>query len=178
MLFVSFVVVCLARILFLPSRTTREKCTVTIVDFKHLQNAIYTQSLWLWDGLTIIMRLWVFPFFFITYLFFLLIEYTHLFNLHYNTIFLQIESSWLLWMTIASWIVSVFCKQEKRENRTVQIAWSGVWWMYCVISGICWMLGWYIVLSQISALTPHANSIATIVGIAFIIFGFLVIEEH
>lgn len=178
MLFVSWFIICLVWIVLLPSRASREKYTVTVVDFDRLQEAVEKKTLSVWDGVSIIVKMRVFPVFLITYLLFLLIAQTHIFNLHYNSFFLSTEASWLLWMTIASWIVSVLYNDQTMQNRTVQYSSHLLWWVYSIVCGLFWILGSYILFIQINEMTSYAYIVATIWWIACIVFGLLLVEEQ
>lgn len=174
----SWFVIFVVWIALLPSRATRAKYTVTSLRINHLQEAVENKTLSVWEWISIVSKIWVFPFFFMTYVLFLLIEQTHIFNLHYHYLFLSIDASWLLWMTIVSWVVSVLYNEQTMHNRTIQYASPLLWRLYCILSGLLWILWSYILYSQIINLTTYAYIIATIAWIIILLIGFLWVEDQ
>lgn len=178
MLRICFLIIWLAWFMFLPSRAIREKCTFSVLHFNHLQSAVKSQSLSVVDGLSIVIKFCLFPCFLITYFLYLLIDQTHIFNLHFHYLFLITDASWLLWMTIVSWIVSVLIDKKNWENRTVQYSSSILWRSYYVFCWFLWILGSVILYNQIFALTQYAYIIATTAWIGLILIGFILVEEQ
>lgn len=145
-------------------------------DWAKIQDDQQSWKLPSWYSITLIVRKYVFPTFLTIYLLYLLIEKTAVWNLHVSTPFLSLNKSFLLTMTIVSWIVMFFGeKWDKRYTiHRSSITLSRFCFALIAIISVVW---WYLILQEVMKLWVVWIIIANIVVLLLFFIWLLLLEE-
>jgi hypothetical protein len=132
--------------------------------------------IWFLNWILIFNRNIFFPFILVFYMIYLLIWQTHLFWLDKKSLFILINQNYLLWLTIFSWILTVF-----RENIDDRYFYEKLeWWIFSkniLLTISLSLFGTYIIFNQVVKLGLLSYPISIISGILIFLVWISILED-
>jgi len=100
-------------------------------------------------------RHYLFPFILVSYMIILLIWQTKLFGLDTNSLFISINSNIILWITIISWILTIFKEEKDKLYKTTEYTykWISLSIVLSIFLSIIWTYVIYIQTIKLGFLT-------------------------
>lgn len=173
-----FALLALTRWFFCPDRSHIEEFSMRRLRFHDLQKAVNEWTLVRRKAVAIVIHSWLFPFFLTLYLIVLLIDQTHVFNLHLSSRFFLLDKTFLLSITVVMAMITAMVDEQLIQKRTKVVVLPRAWQAFVVLCGALWMLGTYIIAQQTHDLGWISYLIATIAWILLILMGFVLLEER
>ena len=144
-------------------------------EFKRLNKEFKKWKIWFINYILVLNRNIIFPFILTIYMIYLLINQTHLFELDNIKIFKFINQNYLLWITIFSWILTVFKENidEKYLIEKMDNIYKNV--LLTVFLSVLWT---YIIFNQVIKLWFLSYPISIISGILIFLVWISILEDN
>lgn len=148
-----------------------------MIDWKQIDSDVGAKKIPWRYPVVLLVRKYCFPLFLMLYLVYVLIDTTKIRNLHVSTFFMVMNESFLLFMTMVSWIVMLFWEQYDKQYILKEKS-KKLWVLYIILIYFLSALGWYIVLQQVIELWVVGMMIGNIVVLLLFFVGLLLLEEE
>jgi len=151
--------------------------TRTLIDWKKIQKQYTQNNISSRYYLALLNRTYFFPIILSVYLWYLLIQQTHLRDLDLSIRYLGINETALLLLTILSWIFLVYQEEKDTsfQNTTTSLTAT---YVYYLLSVVLWWLSAYIIYKQVHDLWTIWDTISVISWVLVFLVWILLMEEE
>ena len=154
----------------------KKKTLKTSHSFKKVINDFDENNIWFVYIWLFINRNYLFPVILTIYMIFLLIWQTKIFNLNDLEVFKLINSNILLWITIFSWILTIFKEDKDNKYKKEKITYKGIWSNLLLTVGLS-ILWTYIIYIQTMTLWFLSYPTSMISGILIFLVWISILDD-
>lgn len=163
-------------LIFLPENKSIYMYKLEYLNYVQLQKDISAQKSSVFSGLSLVVKMYALPIFLVLYLWYLIIEQTHIANLHLSRFFLSLHE-WVLVLFIAvTGLLSVTVSDDLMGKYVVLVSSRFLWWVYVFFTGMCSLLTIWVIAEKTTSLWWKSQLLSVLGWGLLILLGNLLLE--